>query len=218
MVAVCKKIYRQGIRDAFTEWIKPGTKCLFAGLVFLVYKRVVISSFFCYNISVLQEKEQTVVKDKLMLSIYFGNYSGSNYIHNPDLYFDNTYEDEWLEDELSKEMVKDIDRSELVGPNLVISPVLGSIPVTRLSGGVKTLIQIAHDPEHIYNATACGDNCAAWLLRIAEGKDVLVRMGHIMHFGQNENFRIRIANTDEVVTSQSDLTQKVILAGLLDED
>ena len=57
-----------------------------------------------------------------MLSIYFGNYTGSDYIENPDLYFDNTYEDEWLEDERSKEMVKDIDRSELVGPNLVVSP------------------------------------------------------------------------------------------------
>ena len=57
----------------------------------------------------------------------------------------------WLEDEHSIEMVRDIDRSELVSPNLVISPVLGSIPVTRLSGGVKTLIQIEHDRKHVYN-------------------------------------------------------------------
>ena len=156
-----------------------------------------------------------------MLSIYFGNYSGSDYIDNPDLFFDNTYEDEWLCDDQSKEMVKDIDQSELVGPNLVISPVLGSIPVTRLSGGVKTLIQIAHDSGHIYNASACGDNCAGWLLKISEGKDVLVRMGHIMHFNYNGNddvkFTIRIANTDEVVTSQAELVRKVIAAGLLDE-
>ena len=48
-------------------------------------------------------------------------------------------------------MVKDVDRSDLISPNLVVSPVLGSIPVTRLSGGVKTLIQVAHDSEHIYN-------------------------------------------------------------------
>jgi len=169
-----------------------------------------------------------------MLSIFFGKYRGSNYIENPDLYFDNTYEDEWLTDERSKEMVKDVDRSDLIGPNLVISPVLGSIPISRLSGGVKTLIQVDHDPKHVYNASACGDNCAKWLLTIGEDKDVLVRLGHMMHFEKNdlmqtdsdekgpeksdrEPLTIRIANTDEIVHSQAELNRKVILAGMLDD-
>lgn len=153
-----------------------------------------------------------------MLSIYFGNYSGENYIENPDLYFDNTYEDEWLKDEQSKRMVKDIDNSELVGPNLVISPVLGSISVNRLSGGVKTLILINNDREHVYNASACGDNCAKWLLKLGQTKDILVRLGHIMHFDDSSTapLEIRIANTDEIITSQHDLTRKVIIDGLLD--
>lgn len=159
-----------------------------------------------------------------MLSIYFGDYPGANYIDNPDLYFDNTYEDEWLEDERSKEMVRDIDRSELVSPNLVISPVLGSISINRLSGGVKTLIQIDNDPTHVYNASACGDNCARWLLRIGREKDILVRMGHMMHFadsdsgdsGDGEQIDIRIENSGEIVHSQSELINKVIVAGLLD--
>ena len=151
-----------------------------------------------------------------MLNIIFGSCTEKNYIDNPDIFFDNTYEDEWLEDERSKTMVKDIDRSELVGPNLVISPVLGSIPVNRLSGGVKTLIQIDHDPDHIYNASACGDNCAAWLLRLGNEKDITVRLGHIMHFGEDP-LNIRIANTGETVTNQYDLAQAVILNGLLDE-
>ncbi len=153
-----------------------------------------------------------------MLSIYFGDYSGANYIDNPDLYFDNTYEDEWLEDERSKEMVRDIDRSELVSPNLVVSPVLGSVSINRLSGGVKTLIQIANDSEHVYNASACGDNCAKWLLKIGREKDILVRMGHMMHFADSdgEQIDIRIDNSGEIVHSQSELNNKVIVAGLLD--
>ena len=165
-----------------------------------------------------------------MLSIFFGKYRGSEYIENPDLYFDNTYADEWLTDERSKEMVKDVDRSDLIGPNLVISPVLGSIPITRLSGGVKTLIQVDHDPHHVYNASACGDNCAKWLLRIGEDKDVLVRLGHMMHFERNAQMQagpneksdrkpltIRIANTGEIVHFQAELNRKVILAGMLDD-
>ena len=151
-----------------------------------------------------------------MLNIYFGACHADNYIDNPDLYFDNTYEDIWLEDLQSKQMVHDIDHSELVSPNLVISPVLGSIPISRLSGGVKTLIQVSHDPGHIYNASACGDNCAAWLLKIGEQKDVLVRLGHLMHF-RNEPFTIKIANNGEIVHTQKELVKTVILHGLLDQ-
>lgn len=150
-----------------------------------------------------------------MLIIHFGSCHADNYIDNPDLFFDNTYEDAWLEDLQSKQMVKDIDHSELIGPNLVISPILGSIPVSRLSGGVKTLIQISHDPEHIYNASACGDNCAAWLLKLGDEKDVLVRLGHLMHFA-NEPFAIQIANNGEIVHTQKELVKAVILNGFLD--
>ena len=67
-----------------------------------------------------------------MLHIIWGDYKGKNYIFDPNTYFDNAYEDEWLTDPLSKEIVRNIDRSELVGPNLVQSPVLGAIPPSRL--------------------------------------------------------------------------------------
>ena len=150
-----------------------------------------------------------------MVNIIFGDYKGDNYISNPDMYFDNTYQDEWLESSLAKEIVKDIDKSELEGPNLVVSPVLGSIPVTRISGGAKTIIQIAFDDNHIYNASACGDNCAKWLLKIGQDKDIVVRMGHIMHFPE-ESFEIKIVNTGYIVHTQNELVDKVIAERLLD--
>jgi hypothetical protein len=149
-----------------------------------------------------------------MLNIIFGDFKGNNYISNPDLYFDNTYEDKWLESVVAKEIVKDIDKSDLKGPNLVVSPVLGSIPVTRISGGAKTLIQIAFDDTHIFNASACGDNCAKWLLKLGEKQDIVVRLGHIMHFPE-DSFDIKIVNTGDVVHSPYELAEKVIMEGLL---
>lgn len=149
-----------------------------------------------------------------MLNIIFGDYKEDNYISNPDLYFDNTYEDKWLESVVAKEIVKDIDKSDLKGPNLVVSPVLGSIPVTRISGGAKTLIQIAFDDTHIFNASACGDNCAKWLLKLGEKQDIVVRLGHIMHFPE-DSFDIKIVNTGDVVHSPYELAEKVIMEGLL---
>ncbi|SHJ45882.1 DUF4869 domain-containing protein [Pseudobutyrivibrio xylanivorans] len=150
-----------------------------------------------------------------MLTIIFGDYKDANYISNPDMFFDNTYEDKWLESDLAKDIVKDIDKSDLEGPNLVVSPVLGSIPVTRISGGAKTLIQIAFDSDHIFNASACGDNCAKWLLKIGNDKDIVVRMGHVMHFPE-ESFDIKIANTGDIVHTPYELVEKVITEGLLD--
>ena len=44
-----------------------------------------------------------------MLKIFFGDNPGDNYIFNPDVFFNNTYEDEWITSETSRKMIKDID-------------------------------------------------------------------------------------------------------------
>ncbi|WP_035764659.1 DUF4869 domain-containing protein [Butyrivibrio sp. NC2002] len=144
-----------------------------------------------------------------MLNIIYGELEKDNYIYDPDTFFNNQYFDDWLTTPLSKEMILDIDKSEVVGPNLIQSPVLGPIPPERLSGGVKTLILIDNDDEHIFNASACGNNCAKWLLKIAETKDITVRLGYLMDFGR-EPFAIHVVNTDKVVHNLEELDDEVI--------
>lgn len=61
-------------------------------------------------------------------------------------------------------MIRDVDRSEVIGPRVIDSPVLDGISPRELSGGVKTLIAICKKPDVVFNASACGDNCAKWLL------------------------------------------------------
>ena len=46
-----------------------------------------------------------------MLRIYYGDLEAENYIFNPDVFFNNTYEDEWITDPMPKQMIKDIDSS-----------------------------------------------------------------------------------------------------------
>ena len=76
-----------------------------------------------------------------MLKIVFGEVENS--IYHPPTYFDNQYEDEWITNPLSVAMIKDIDKSEVIGPHLIESPVLGPISIKELSGGVKSLILMA---------------------------------------------------------------------------
>ena len=149
-----------------------------------------------------------------MLHIYYGDLVSDQYIFNPDVFFNNTYEEDWIIDPLSKQMIAAIDGSEVVGPRLIDSPFLGPIPTERLSGGVKTLILMHFDATHIFNASACGDNCAPWILRIAAEKDLTIRLGYLMNFG-DAPFDIEIANIHEMVHTMDQLNETVLSHGLL---
>ena len=45
----------------------------------------------------------------------------------------------------------------------------------------------------VFNASACGDNCAKWILSIAKTKDLTINLRHIMDFGEE------ILNTGDIV-------------------
>ncbi len=149
-----------------------------------------------------------------MLNIIYRELESDNYIFDPDTFFNNTYEEDWITDDLSKQMILDVDKSKVIGPHLIDSPVLGPISQKELSGGVKTLILINNDEKHIFNASACGDNCARWLLKIGEMKDVTVRLGYFMDFGDGE-IEIRVDNTGKIVHSASELDDEIITNDLL---
>lgn len=141
-------------------------------------------------------------KGAVMLSIFFGDMPEA--IYNPAIYFKNTYTDEWITDELSKRMIKDVDKSKVIGPRIIDSPVLGVITPRELSGGVKTLIAIYKVPEKIFNASACGDNCAKWILKIGEIQDITINLRHLMEFG-DERFKVKILNTGQMVYCMDEL-------------
>ena len=137
-----------------------------------------------------------------MLNIYLGKMEEA--IYYPPAYFDNRYEEEWITDPLSKDMIKDVDQSVVVGPRLIDSPILGAISVKELSGGVKTLILLAFDESNqIFNASACGDNCAKWILKISQKKDLTINLRHLMDFGEKE-FEAKILNTGDIVHNMSE--------------
>ena len=137
-----------------------------------------------------------------MLNVYLGDCE--NEVYNPPVYFINQYGDAWLETQLAKDMIQDIDKSKVVGPHLIQSPVLGPISPRELSGGVKTLLLFAFDESgRIFNATACGDNCAKWILKIAEKKDLTISLHHSMNFGDGA-YTIRILNNGRIVHNQGE--------------
>ena len=137
-----------------------------------------------------------------MLNIFYGNMPEA--VYNTAAYFKYDYEDSWIVDSFVKEMILDVDRSTVLDSGVIDSPVLGKIPPLGLSGGVKTLILVKFDTEKIFNVSTCVDNCAKWLLKIAQQEDRTVNLRHLMDFGPDP-FTIRILNTNQIVHSMKEL-------------
>ena len=129
-----------------------------------------------------------------MLNVQLGDMPEA--VYNSAEYFKNWYLPEWITKPLSVRMIKDVDKSGVVGPKLIQSPVLGPISPLQLSGGVKTLMLLDNDRSRVFNVSTCGDNCARWILHIADARAkqkqrLLVNLRHLMNFG-DDPFRIRV--------------------------
>ena len=139
-----------------------------------------------------------------MLHVFYGDMPEA--IFNTAVFFKNSYDDEWIVDEFSKQMIADVDSSTVLGTGVIDSPVLGKIAPERLSGGVML---VKFMPERVFNASTCGNNCAKWLLKIAENEDRTINLRNIMDFGKDE-FAIHIINDDKIVHSMKELVPIVI--------
>ena len=142
-----------------------------------------------------------------MLKVFFGDLPEA--VYNTAVFFKNDYEDEWIIDPMVRDMIRDIDHSEVMDTGVVDSPVLGKIPPINLSGGVKTLILVRFEPGRIFNASTCGDNCAKWLLKIAEHEDRTINLRHIMNFGDGP-FEIEILNNGTIVHNSREYTDTAV--------
>lgn len=116
-----------------------------------------------------------------------------NYRISPALWFDNQGGDSYISGELEQKIIKDIDNSE-VFHGLLMHPIYGAYEPKKLSGTTKTLLLINNEPDYYYNGAFLGENACPWLLKIAETKDIYIRMAYIMPF--NSDFEAHFVNTD----------------------
>ena len=68
-----------------------------------------------------------------MLNVYFGDMLDA--IYNTNVYFNNTYKDSWITNPLSKEMIKAVDKSDVIDERTISSPVFGNMSPKKLSDG-----------------------------------------------------------------------------------
>lgn len=159
----------------------------------------------CYT-EYIEKAEDRRKEESIVLKIWY--YGGVEYMQDAPSYFDNVYEDEWIEDEFVKEMIQDVDSSSVISPHVIESPVLGAITPKELSGGVKVLILMLKDDSFVYNMSNCGNNCAKWILKIAEKKDLTVYLQHILRF--EGTFEIQIMNSGKIVHNPEEYVEELL--------
>ena len=112
-----------------------------------------------------------------MLKIFFGKHPDE--IYNTDVYYRNQYDKMWVMDSFAKKIIADIDDSTVIAPDVIQNDIFGSFNSTELSTGVKTILLIKNQPNRIFNISNCGDNCAKYILELAENRDIKVTLHHI---------------------------------------
>ena len=138
-----------------------------------------------------------------MLNLYLGKNKDS--IYPAGGYFRTWIEYDVLTEDFPKKVIKEIDKSDVVGSQLIISPVLGPISPDRISGGSKALI-ILYCTDCIMDIDSMGENCYPYLAELADSKDISISMDHIVNL-YNHGFRgkIHILNNDNIVDNGKDL-------------
>lgn len=117
-----------------------------------------------------------------MLYIYYWCHGrerfGDKYVNVPQFYFNNNFEEEWMMSDYVKNMVLDVDKSTVLYPKVIDSPVLGVIPVTDLSTGVKSLILMYNKLDIVISGERLGDNCWKWVFEMSKTRDIRVTLNH----------------------------------------
>ena len=119
----------------------------------------------------------------------------------PATFFNYEYDEEWFKDGLVKEIIRSVDKNEILEDCVFRSKFLGIIGPERLSGGVKTLI-LAYKTNYTIDATFMGDNCIKWLFKIAEKKDLRVGLHHPPDFG--DSFKFICLNNNKLITNMKE--------------
>jgi len=100
--------------------------------------------------------------------------------------------------DMSKRIVKEIDKSNMINPYAIESPVLGLISCNQLSGGAQCLIILAHSNE-IVPLHFMGDNCFHILYELSKEKDVTVSTGDLRDLFSYGFDKIFVVNENKFV-------------------
>ncbi len=75
----------------------------------------------------------------------------------------------------------------------------------------KTLLLMAFDESgRIFNASACGDNCAKWIIELGRKKDLTINLHHVMDFSSVPVFETVMLNTGTIIHGYGEYLEEAL--------
>lgn len=156
-----------------------------------------------------------------MLKIIMGSEKVSEFINTDNFieftnsYFNARKKPDWFDDNLVKDIIRQIDKAEVINGYAVKSIEYDTgYSVDDISGGSKTLILILKRQDKIYLATM-GDNCTDFLEQIAviyekQGKDLVVVENYMHHYNFKFIQEIQYMNWGIICRNASDIQRLIV--------
>lgn len=73
------------------------------------------------------------------------------------------------------------------------------------------MILMAFDRSgRIFNASACGDNCAKWIAELGKKRDLTINLHHVMDFSCAPSFEAFMLNTGVFVHSYEEYLEEAL--------
>lgn len=100
----------------------------------------------------------------------------NNYEKFNDAFFNNNIE---LTDltVLDRQIIKEIDNAKILDTGQLSTP-FGLCTIFELSSGTKTIINILHYSNKIFDVTSCGENALDLLFRLINNTDISIVLSH----------------------------------------
>lgn len=100
--------------------------------------------------------------------------------------FEEEFELDWLDNDVCKRILKEIDHCTWNGSSLVDNRMGYLFSIWDVSTGSKALMMAEMLENFEFWGTALGDNCTNILLEIAERKDITIFLEHLLHFDKDK--------------------------------
>lgn len=128
-------------------------------------------------------------------------------------YFDNWVDENVVFDDFSRRAIKGVDLSDVMDDGRILSPVLGGIVPSQLSGGVKSLMVLKFT-DKVVNLDSMGDNCFPYLAELGKVKDIVVSTDRHRMLFENGVQEVLILNDNSIVHSGRELFYKLVELGV----
>ena len=143
-----------------------------------------------------------------MLKVWIGHNDKS--LGTPRAYFDYIFDRSYLVSDFSKKVIREIDKSEVISKDLIQSSVLGPIPPSVLSNGVKTLLVAKYYSSDVtVNFATMGRNCLPYFFEIAMSQDVTACIDcFYIPYSYGYKGDILILNDNSIVSNDTEFMDK----------